>query len=249
MSTASHLDDEQLTALQDGEGTAEERAHLASCSRCAERSEALTAGAALVAAPPGPPADRARDEAVAAAVAGADRPAAPLRRPRRRVPPWLLPAAAVVALLALVAVVVPLWGDRDDESAAGRLDATAESGGGDDDAGAAGGGAASEGAASDAPALRRSPGPDLGAVDDEAELARRVEEALTGAAAGDAEAAPSASDPCVTGLQAADLSLQPLRLRASLVWRGQPASVLSDGTRAVVVATAGCSRLADVDLG
>jgi hypothetical protein len=72
---------------------------------------------------------------------------------------------------------------------------------------------------------------------------------LAGAAAGDAEAAPSASDPCVTGLPAADLSLQPLRLRASLVWRGQPASVLSDGTRAVVVATAGCSRLADVDLG
>jgi hypothetical protein len=243
MSTASHLDDEQLTALQDGEGTAEERAHLGSCYRCADRAEALTAVAALVAAPPPPPADRARDEAVAAALAGADRPVAALRRPRRQVPSWLLPAAAVVALLALLAVVVPQWGDRDDETAAGRLDATAESGGGDDDAGEAGGGAASE-----APALRRMAEPDLGAVDDEAELARRVGEALAGGAAADAEAELSATDPCVAGLQATDLTLEPLRFRASLVWQGQPAQVLSDGTRAVVVATAGCTRLAEVDL-
>jgi hypothetical protein len=245
MSAANHLDDEQLTALQDGEGTVEERAHLESCPRCADRTEALTAVAALVAAPPPPPADRARDEAVAAALAGADRPVAPLRRPRRQVPSWLLPAAAVVALLALVAVVVPRWGDGgDDETAAGRLDATAESGAGDDDAGEGGGGAASE-----APALRRPAGPDLGAVDDEAELARRVEEALGGAAAADAAAEPSAADPCVAGLRAADLTLEPLRFRASLVWQGRPALVLSDGTRAVVVATAGCARLADVDLG
>ncbi|MCI3948745.1 MAG: hypothetical protein K0R11_679 [Acidimicrobiales bacterium] len=245
MSTANHLDDEQLTALQDGDGTVEERAHLGTCSRCADRSEALTAVAALVAAPPPPPADRARDEAVTAALAGADRPVAPLRRPRRQVPSWLLPAAAVVALLALVAVVVPRWGDGDDdETAAGRLDATAESGGGDGDAGGAGGGAASE-----APALRRAAEPDLGAVDDEAELARRVEDALAGTAAADAAAEPSAADPCVAGLRAADLTLEPLRFRASLVWQGRPALVLSDGTRAVVVATAGCARLADVDLG
>ncbi len=247
MSTPSHLDDEQLTALQDGDGTADERAHLAGCSRCTERSQALTAVAALVATPPPAPSDQAREAAVAAALAGADRRVVPLaRRPRRQVPAWLLPAAAVVALLALVAAVVPQLGGGDDsdggDSAASVSRDQAESGSEGDDAASGDTG----GAASEAPGLRRSAQADLGVVDDEGELARRVEEALATEAA--ADAGPAASDPCVASLLAADLTLEPLRLRASLVWRGQPAEVLSDGARAVVVAVGGCARLADVDL-
>jgi hypothetical protein len=155
------------------------------------------------------------------------------------VPGWLLPAAAVVALLALVAAVVPRLGNGDDDdtgSAAGRP-SVAES----DDAGD--GRSGGEAALGSVP----SSGGDLGAVDDEAELARRVDEALPADATED-EALARAAGSCEAAFRASGRTLGPLRLRADLVWRGQPAEVLADGDRAVVVATGGCATLATVDL-
>jgi hypothetical protein len=242
----NHLDDEQLTAFQDGDGSPEARAHVAGCDRCGRRAEALAAVAALVATPPPPPSEPERRAAVAAALAAADRPAAPRQLPaRRRVPAWLLPAAAVVALLALVAAVVPqLVGrsDDDSETAAQRTDRGAESPDGGD-AGAAGGGVTEERAARAAP-----PGQtDLGVVHDEAELVERVR-ALVLAQSATADESASAGDRCSASFSAAGEPLGPLRLRAALEWQGQAAEVFSDGQRAVVVAAGGCTALADVTL-
>jgi hypothetical protein len=241
----NHLDDEQLTALQDGDGAPEARAHLEGCDRCGRRAEALAAVAALVATPPPPRPEAERRTAVAAALAGADRPAAPRHLPaRRQVPAWLLPAAAVVALLALVAAVVPQLGGRSDddsETAAERTDRGAESGEGGD-AGAAGGSVTEERAARLAP-----PGQtDLGVVDDEAELVERVRTLVLAQSATADDSA--AGNRCSASFSAAGEALGPLRLRAALEWQGQAAEVFSDGERAVVVAAGGCTTLAEVAL-
>ena len=239
----THLDDEQLTALQDGEGRPEERAHLATCDRCGGRAEALAVVAALVATPPPVPSEADRRAAVAAALAEADEPAGPAGRDRRRPPAWLLPAAAVVALLALVAAIVPQLGGRSDDDAetaqrSSRGLETTEGG----DAGAAGG-LAQERAAGAAP-----PGQtDLGVVDDEAELADRVGALVLAQSSAADEAAPAANR-CAAAFAAAGEALGPLRLRAALEWRGQAAEVFSDGARAVVVDAGGCTTLADVAL-
>ena len=247
MTAPDHLDDEQLTALQDGEGSPEERAHLDGCDRCADRARALAAVSALVATPPPAPSPDAREAAVVAALAGADRPAVGLRpAARRRVPAWLLPAAAVVALLALVVAVVPRLTDRSDSDSAAsgqRTNEGAESA--DDDAGGAGGG--SESNLQDGARAQATARTDLGAVEDERQLAERVDAAMSATAAADRATSP-ADDPCTTAFRAAGSSLGPLQLRASLVWRGQPAEVLVDGERAVVVAAGGCTTLASVDL-
>jgi hypothetical protein len=242
MSTGAHLDDEQLTALQDGEGPAADRAHLSTCGRCTERADALAAVAALVAAVPAPPPAEARDAAIAAALRSADRPVPRPARPRPRVPGWLVPAAAVVAFFAVVAALVPLLGrggSDDDRAASGRSDQAAESSGDDaGDSGSAGG-------------LSRSAAPSgssLGRIDDEAALVRAVGGALAPAPAAQSDASATPTSPCEGRLRSAGGPLGPLRLRAALVWRGQPAEVLSDGERAVVVAAGGCTALASVDL-
>lgn len=241
----THLGDEQLTALQDGDGTPEERAHLATCDRCGRRSEALAVVAALVGTPPAP-SEADRRAAVAVALAEADRPAVITRRPARRRPPaWLLPAAAVLALLALVAAVVPRLGGRsaDDSGSSGQALSQSAETTVDRDAEADGGGGVEEDAARAAPA-----GPtDLGAVDDEDELADRVG-ALVLAQTSTAQDSASATNRCSATFSAAGEALGPLRLRAALEWRGQAAEVFSDGERAVVVEAGGCTTLADVAL-
>jgi hypothetical protein len=102
-----HLDDEQLSALLDGEPA--DRAHLASCASCASRLTALgDARDALAAATVAPlPAD-VLDALVGRALDAAttvDPAIVPLTRGRRRPPPptWLAGAAA--ALVALVGAV------------------------------------------------------------------------------------------------------------------------------------------------
>jgi hypothetical protein len=251
-----HLEDERLTALLDGEGTVADRAHLAGCDRCAERAGALRAVAALVAAPPAPPSEAVRDASVAAALAAADRPVVSVPRPARRRPPaWLLPAAAVVALVALVAVIVPRWGQGTDDAGGDSGDMAARSapddgsGGGQDDA--AEGGTAP---AAEAPALRRADLGELGAVDDEADLAARVEGAL-GASTGRYDAPAEDRGACDAAVRTREAGLGELVLRATATWRGTPAEVLAyarDGaagpTRAVVVAVDGCATLATADL-
>jgi hypothetical protein len=243
MTTADHLDDEQLTALADGDGAPDEHAHLEGCERCRERADALASAAALVATPPPAPSDADRDVAVAAALRAAERPVVPMRRPaRRRAPAWLAPVAAVVALLALIAVVVPRLDTGDSEdSAASRGRSAAESA----DEGAAG---AATGGRDDALRSAAPGGADLGAVDEESELARRVDGALAAEAAADAEARATGAPSCEGSFRTLSPPLGPLRLRASVVWRGEPAEVVSDGARAVVLATGDCAPLATVDL-
>jgi hypothetical protein len=255
MTAPEHLDDDQLTALLDGEGSDDDRAHLDTCDHCAGRAEALRTVTALVGAPPRPPA-RARDEAVAAALAAAERPVAVVPRPARGRPPaWLLPAAAVVALVALVAVVVPRWGQGDDDSGSGgdlaaRAAQEDEGGGGQDDAAERGSAPAP---AADAPTLLRGALGELGSVDDEAALAARIDEALTTSTASH-DAAPDGG-PCDAVVRQAEAGLGTLVLRASAAWQGTPAEVLAyapvgvgSPTRAVVVALDGCTTLAVVDL-
>lgn len=242
----AHLDDDQLTALLDGEGSDADRAHLAGCDRCAERDGALRAVAALVAAPPAPPSPGAREEAVAAALAAAERPVGLPRPARRRPPAWLLPVAAVVALVAMVAAIVPRWGAGDDDGVGG--DRAARSA--EDESGAALG-SAERGSASE---LRRPSGGDLGPIDDEADLAARVEEAGASqfALQEDGAADPGPCDPVA---RSREPGLGDLVLRVGATWRGTPAEVLAyapagggDPTRAVVVAVDGCAPLASVDL-
>jgi hypothetical protein len=102
-----HLDDEQLSALLDGEPG--DRAHVADCPACAARLSALTSARDAVAAAVVPPLSAAVLEGLIAAAVDAapagDPAIVPLTRRRRlRTPPpaWLVGAAA--ALLALVGV-------------------------------------------------------------------------------------------------------------------------------------------------
>jgi hypothetical protein len=242
MNTTDHLDDEQLTALQEGGGTVAQQAHLTTCARCAERADALATVAALVAAPPAAPTEEARDAAIAAAVRSADSPVPLHPRGRRRVPAWVLPAAAVVAFFAIVAALVPLLDRSSDggRTASDQAQGAAESS--NDDSGSDAGGT-QDLTRRAAPAA----GTGLGAVEDEAELARRVGAAVSTQAQADA-ASGTAPDPCEAALRDDGSALGPVRLRATLTWRGQPAEVLSDGDRAVVVATGSCMALAAVDL-
>jgi hypothetical protein len=241
MTATDHLDDEHLTALQDGDGSSDERAHLEGCARCRARADALVGAATLVGTPPSPPSNAARDTAVAAALREADRPVVPLRRARRRrVSEWLAPVAAVLVLLALIAVVVPQLGDGGDgDDDASREAATAESA---ERAQRGGGSSENNDLRSAAP-----PATDLGAVDDEADLARRVDDALASEAAGDAAGAPLVQeDPCAASFRSLAPPLGPLRLRAAVVWRGEAAEVASDGEQAVVLAAGSCAPLATV---
>jgi hypothetical protein len=153
----------------------------------------------------------------------------------------------VIALLALVAVIVPRVGDRtgDEDSAARSASGAPAARSRGDDAVGGGGDALQDDSAGQSLARRAG---DLGAVDDEAELARRVTDALAVETA--AEAAPSATaDACEASFRGAGGLGGSVRLRASVTWRGRVAEVVSDGERAVVVAVDGCERLADVDVG
>jgi hypothetical protein len=250
-----HLDDDQLTALLDGEGAEADRAHLAGCDRCGERAGALRAAAALVAAPPAPPPEGARDAAVAAALAAADRPVVSIPRPARRRPPaWLLPAAAVVALVALVAVVVPRWGQGTDDEGGDSEDRAALSAGDDSGSGDAQDSAEGGAPAAETPPLSRTSGGDLGALDEEADLVGRIDEAQ-GSQFALQEDRQGGAGPCDAPVRAREPGLEDLVLRATATWRGTPAEVLayapegaSSPTRAVVVAVDGCTTLAAVDL-
>jgi hypothetical protein len=156
------------------------------------------------------------------------------------VPEWLAPVAAVLVLLALIAVVVPqLGGGGDGDDDASRGAATAESA---EQAQRGGGSSEDSTLRSAAP-----PATDLGAVDDEADLARRVDDALASEAAGDAAGAPLVQeDPCAASFRSLAPPLGPLRLRAAVVWRGEAAEVASDGEQAVVLAAGSCAPLATV---
>lgn len=113
---SSHLDDEALSALLDGEAHGDARDHVGVCDRCGDRLDQLESAAGAVAVAPRAPTPPRRDAMVDAALAAAAAagPTAPsssravpsagnLRVVRRR--PWLVAAAAVLVLGVAVPVV------------------------------------------------------------------------------------------------------------------------------------------------
>jgi hypothetical protein len=132
-------------------------------------------------------------------------------------------------------VVPQLGGGGDGDDDASREAATAESA---ERAQRGGGSSENNDLRSAAP-----PATDLGAVDDEADLARRVDDALASEAAG---APLLQEDPCAASFHSLAPPLGPLRLRAAVVWRGEAAEVASDGEQAVVLAAGSCAPLATV---
>ena len=204
-----HLDDEDLSALLDGEATDERgAAHLRSCSSCSARHDAL-AGArdelrgAAVAPLAGDVLDRLVANALAAPAA-APAPVVPIDRARGRrlsspPPAWLVGAVASIAVLAGLAGLLRSGGGNDDE-ATSRSDAALraeESGGGAFDEGAV----ENEAAAAVDPELVTA---DLGDIADPAALTAALDAPNTQAfsagrtvagdatAEDDAEAAPAA---------------------------------------------------------
>src|SRR5687768_2485329 len=107
-----HLDDEQLSALIDGEVAepAPLHEHLDACDVCAARTAHLRAVAARVAEPPPPMVGGDPEAAITAALAvwDAGRPIAlHPARPRRLPPPaWVGVAAAVLIVLALAPMLL-----------------------------------------------------------------------------------------------------------------------------------------------
>lgn len=174
-----HLDDEDLSALLDGEaGDERSVAHLASCSSCGARHQAL-AGArdALRSAAVAPLAGAVLDRLVSAALeapaeAPTPAPVVPIDRSRARgrrlsspPPAWLLGAVASIAVLAGLAGLLRAGGGDDDDRSLTDSALPAEESAGDD--AFAEGGVENEAAAAVDPELVTA---DLGDIGDAAAL-------------------------------------------------------------------------------
>ena len=122
-----HLDDEAISAVLDGEATADEAAHVDGCAACAARLGQLRDAALVVRTPVAPPTDAERDAAIAAALAPASGTVTQLRR--RTMPRWLPAVAAALVVLAGVGVALGVRGsgsgDDRSTSAAGGTSGTA----------------------------------------------------------------------------------------------------------------------------
>jgi hypothetical protein len=235
MTDAPHLDDEQLSALIDGDAGADEAIHAEGCERCSGRLAQLRSAVAAVAAPPPPPSPAERDRAITAAIGarevGGSSPAirhkvVPLR-PRRAGPPaWLLVAAVV--LVAVLAVPFLLRGDGDDD----QFDAATSA---QDSAESSGGGDAASTLEAAVPLVDAG---DLGPIDASTDLRpllalaadqdRATDGAPTTTAGGEAagQSAPADALHCEAGLRADDPDLGALRVVATATFDGVPAQVL-----------------------
>ena len=129
--TEPHLDDDQISALLDGEADSGAGAHLSVCPSCRSRSESFDAVRRALAVPPPPAPPAVADRAVSAAMGAWDDQRAggvvvpmpplhqrpPTRRPR--VPRWAM-AVAAAGVAAAVAVPLTVTGDggrRGDQTA------------------------------------------------------------------------------------------------------------------------------------
>ncbi len=133
----SHLDDEQLSALVDGEAEADDLTHVEGCADCSARLSSFQAVAAAVTAAPAPPAGQ-RDRAIRVALNSApsdERAPVPdgVRPMRRHITARWLPAVAAVAAIVLIGggLVVALRGGSSSSSKAssGELTAPSQAGG------------------------------------------------------------------------------------------------------------------------
>lgn len=255
VSAPAHLDDERMSSLLDGIGDPEDAAHVALCALCASRFETWRDAARLVAARTTPVPDAQRDAAVSCAVA-----MAPLRSRRHRRHRRMLHLNRVAALAAAAAVVV---------GAGGGIAALAATGNGSSSPSAHGVSGASAGAgASAAPPVSSTPdfgpaaaqsaaagasaGSGLGRFESVAAVVAALRSVVPGAAAGPAATdSPSSSTPATGSCAAVADSAGgagPAVYRASLTYRGTPASVFvfdRSGQRvAVIVETAGCRVIA-----
>lgn len=137
-----HPDDEALNAVLDGEGTADDEAHIGSCRRCAARLDRFAAVSRAVAAPVGAVSPDRRERAVAAALAafGDERPTGAeaddpvdlartrARRRQRSSGRWLGVAAALLLVVGAVGVAGNLISGSGDDSGTEVATDRAESG-------------------------------------------------------------------------------------------------------------------------
>jgi hypothetical protein len=245
-------DDELVSAVLDGEATAEERARVEGDPVLSARLQEFAAVRDQVAEPVRTWSGADRERAIAAAKAAVrhHRPeergnVRPLRRRQGEIPRFLAVAAAVLFVLVGIGFLASQT-SRDDagedsaaDAAAGSTDDTAAAESGADAAADAGDdGAGEEADAFSAAALN---GTDLGTVADEDELEARLAEAdapttndATSTTAATPAAVPQAdvdegtsgrSDACEAGLVEADASLRGLLARASADFDGTPAVV------------------------
>lgn len=244
----SHLDEDALSAVIDGDGDGVGAAHLLECSACRERLEAMRAAAALVATPV--ELDPDQREATIAAVLDSAPAAAVVTLPTRssRSWSWLAPAAAVAAVVGLMAsVAIGLGGGRDDSQEAS-LDASS-----------------GEAEVMTSTTAAAQTAPDSGPVQqlgpqDEGSLRDAVRQRLrptpedspSGSGAEESADDVSGDDQrvatCDATLRSTDPTLGLLRLTARARWVGQPALILAYqvsgditlGVRVFVVTPATC---------
>lgn len=219
MTDSTHLDDDTLSAIVDGEGSPDDLAHIASCEACEARVGARRAAAQLVATPVPPVADAEREDTIRAALAAPSNIVS--LAPRRRVPAWLGAAAAVATLAAGATILANRDGSRPSPSAAR---ATSEDSGATADR--------SVGALAAPVGDAAVDGGDLGDVKD-ADLRARIDGALN--ASQQRAAAPSGADAaggtaataCETEVRSTNPDLGPLRFRAFGTYEGAAVSVLA----------------------
>ena len=116
MPESFRTDDELVSAVLDGEATADERARVAADPALSVRLAEFAAVADALRAPATPPPADARDAAIAAAVAEGRRPAQVVvaLRPRRSTGSFLAVAAAVLVVLLFAGFLVGQVGDRNE---------------------------------------------------------------------------------------------------------------------------------------
>lgn len=261
-------DDELVSAVLDGEATADERARVEADPVLSARLAEFAAVADAVGAPVAPSPGETRDTAIAAAVAEAGRPdpvVVPLR-PRRSTGSFLAVAAAVLAVLLVAGLFAGRLGGGDDQGAESADLADR----GDDGAEESGGAAAADEATAEAEtddtavdAFSDAPTVELGEVGDEAAL--RAALVATGALSGldsattrstlpepaapaDQEAVAGDSEDCQVRLEESDPALDGLLLEGTAVYAGTDAVVyvfatVDGDTRVVVVSAADCADL------
>jgi hypothetical protein len=268
-------DDDLVSAVLDGEATADERAQVEADPVLTARLAEFAAVRDQVAAPV-PEQDHLDRERAIDAAKVAIRHQAPVvaLRSRSELPRFLAVAAAVLLVFVSIGFLASR-ADLDDEDSASSDDATAleaDDSGGDSSAGA-GSATDSEGAETaadeDAFAIAEFDGEDLGPVPDEAALATVLRERLEPRNTEDTASTPTttsglpqpdvvagtvgSSQRCQAGLVEADPDLSGLLARATTTLDGTPAVVYVYGTpdgrqRIVVVAADDCQTLAVFDL-
>ncbi len=265
MPESFRTDDELVSAVLDGEATADERARVAADPALSVRLAEFAAVADALRAPATPPSADARDAAIAAAVAEGRRPAQVVvaLRPRRSTGSFLAVAAAVLVVLLFAGFLVGQVGDRNETE-----DSASEAGddSGSDRVAEAGGATASDEATvepgtDDTTASFGESAPiELGAVADEAALREALvaSEALdalgvspttrstllppTTTAPQDGDAVSGGTEACLVRLEESNPALDGVLLEGTAAYAGTEAVVYVfatvDGDTRVEVVTA-----------